>query len=120
MKLNPQTADLRTKDPRFFLRGVQLSKLCDEIEQAELRTDLKNVYAERFTTTVNSAATATDQEFSSAIRTLDMTDRLLFDAQRGACEDYKRWKGGGGGKLQAAAVIQKNNSRAKKVAGPSS
>eukprot|EP01048_Picozoa_sp_COSAG05_P015703 COSAG05_NODE_1925_length_3826_cov_17.328153_4_plen_76_part_00 len=41
LKLDPSTADLKAKDPRFFLRGVQLSKSCDEDERDELRRDLK-------------------------------------------------------------------------------
>jgi hypothetical protein len=59
LALDPSRMNLREKDPRFFLRGAQLAGFVDEQERDSLRVDLKNAYAERYKTTVDSAATAT-------------------------------------------------------------
>jgi hypothetical protein len=59
LALDPCRMNLREKDPRFFLRGAQLARFVDEQERDSLRIDMKNAYAERYKTTVDSAATAT-------------------------------------------------------------
>ena len=59
LALDPCRMNLRENDPRFFLRGAQLARFVDEQERDSLRIDMKNAYAERYKTTVDSAATAT-------------------------------------------------------------
>ena len=91
-----------------FLRGAQLAGFVDEQERDSLRVDLKNAYAERYKTTVDSAATATDGEYSTAVRPLDSSDEALFNAGRAVAIHYREWKQGVSGRLEAAAVIKKN------------
>ena len=74
--LDPGKADLKAKDPRFYLRGCQLSRLLPEDQRDLLRSDLKNVYAHRFKRTVDIAVTATDQEYTSAVKPLAHLDQI--------------------------------------------
>ena len=62
LALDPSRMNLREKDPRFFLRAVQLSRFIDEQERDSLRIDMKNAYAERYKTTVDKAMTATGMD----------------------------------------------------------
>ena len=62
----------------------------------ELRSDLKNIFAERYKGTVDICQHAADAEYSAAIRDLDHTERKLFDAGREGAQEYGDWKRHGG------------------------
>eukprot|EP01043_Picozoa_sp_COSAG02_P033538 COSAG02_NODE_2294_length_9198_cov_3.122321_5_plen_115_part_00 len=80
LALDPSRMNLREKDPRFFLRGAQLSRFVDEQERDSLRIDMKNAYAERYKTTVDKAMTATGMAFSVSCfaHALELRFQALF------------------------------------------